>query len=193
MTSRELNSMHRHSLELKLAEEITKIEMNDCIFDEHTIEKNDIEEKLDFELFSEFRKFTMMNELSLNEHSLFCNCKDSKIDNLKIGLTNGSSHKNSNFIVLNSIANRMISEFAYSRLLYYSFRADFAIGPDDIEFANILDHNHIDIYGYRIEYLRVSYRLAYSILDKIGNAILLLYNIKVDSRVYFETLFSTIK
>ena len=43
---------------------------------------------------------------------------------------------------------------------------------------------------YKIENLRTSYRLAYSILDKIGNAILLLYNINKDIHVYFETLFA---
>lgn len=186
----ELNPFQRQSLSLKLAQEIAIIEQNNFEFNIQTINTNEKEEEQDFELFSEYRKFTIKNQLSLNEHSLYCNCRDSKIDNLKIGLLQGSLHENKNLIILDSIANRMISEFAYSRMLYFSYKSDFAISINDIEYATIKNHSNVDIYGYKIENLRTSYRLAYSILDKIGNAILMLYNIKKDIHVCFETLFT---
>lgn len=193
LENNELNSIQRQSLSIKLAEEILIIKQNNFELNIQSINANDDEERQDFELFSEYRKFTIKNKLSLNEHSLFCNCRDSKFDNLKIGLLQGSVHENINLILLDSISNRIISEFAYSRMLYFSFKSDFAININDIEYAIIENHSNVDIYGYRIENLRTSYRLAYSILDKIGNAILLLYNIEKDIHVYFETLFTNEK
>lgn len=63
-----------------------KIKQHGYEFSEALIEANKTEEVDDFNKMNEYRRFVLSNQLSLNEHSLHCLCRDSIIDNLKIGL-----------------------------------------------------------------------------------------------------------
>lgn len=152
------------------------------------------EEKEDYENHSEYRKFVLNNDLSLSEHSLYCKCRDSRIDNLKIGVPGGSVHlgKPEIFPILDGLVNRLISEFSFSRLLFFHYASGISLTADDIEFSNLTNN---DLTGYHIEQLRTSYRIAYGILDKIKNGIAMLYETDKTklSSTYFEDYFDKSK
>lgn len=177
--------LQRHSLALK--------EMN-YELTEDLVEVNLTEEGADYTQHNEYRKFVLSNNLHLSEHALYCRCRDSGIDNLKIGISSGSRHlgKPSIFPKLDALLNRTISEFAYSRLLYYQYASGISSSPLDLDFSTLSNY---DLTGYNIEQLRTSYRIAYGILDKIANGILLLLEIpKNNSRdSYFENVFDIYK
>lgn len=162
-------------------------------FSETILKANRIEENLDYEKHTEFRKFVLKNKLSLSEHSLYCKCRDTVSDNLKIGTLDGSIHlsKKKVFPILDGLINRILSEFANSRLLYYNYASGLSFVVNDIEFSKLSNN---DLLGYSIEQLRACYRIAYGILDKISNGILLLFEIeKHDSVSYFENVFDIYK
>jgi tetratricopeptide (TPR) repeat protein len=169
----------RHSNRLKLF----GFEISD-----KTREKNHKEEKEDFIKHTEYRKFVLLNDLSLSEHSLHCHCRDAAKDNLKIGKLGGSLHlgKGKSFPLVDSLVNRLISEFTFSRLLYYNYVQGTLIFPEDIDFSTVSNE---DTTGYKIEQLRTSYRIAYGILDKIKKGIILLFELEEDNQTYFENFF----
>lgn len=161
----------------------------DCELNQDIIHKNRKEEYEEYSSLNEFRKFVLKNLLSLNEHSIYCKCKDSRIDNLKIGHLSGSKHlHHKNAIgLLDGYVNRILSEFGYSRFLYFNHVSGISITPNDIEFSDI--SVNMDELGYEIEQLRSSYRLIYGVLDKIMNGILVLYDLERNNEDYFESFF----
>lgn len=152
------------------------------------------EEGDDYQSHSEYRKFVLNNDLSLSEHSLYCKCRDSRIDNLKIGVPGGSLHlgKPEIFPILDGLVNRLISEFSFSRLLFFHYASGISLTADDVEFSDVSNN---DLTGYHIEQLRTSYRIAYGILDKIKNGVALLFETDKakTSTTYFEDYFDKSK
>lgn len=169
---------------------IKNIESNGWKFKEELVEQNNKEEAEEFKSLNQLRQFVLSNNLALSEHSIYCKCKDAKTDNLKIGRLDGSEHNMSNYdlIKLDGIVNRLLSEFSYARLLYFSHISGISNETDDVEFSSLSNEN--DLLGYCNEQLRTSYRLAYSSLDKIMNGVVELYKLNKAKSTYFENLFS---
>lgn len=161
----------------------------DCELSQEIIQKNRKEEFDEFSSLNEYRKFVLNNSLSLNEHSLYCKCNDSKFDNLKIGHLLGSVHlhRKNAIDLLDGYVNRILSEYSYSRFLYFNHISGISTSPNDIEFSSLTINK--DELGYAIEQIRSSYRLIYSVLDKIMNGILVLYDLERKSEDYFESFF----
>ena len=163
------------------------------------LDRNRNEERIDFEKFSEYRKYVLTNELSLNEHALHCHCINSEHDNLGIGLYMGSIHLNNpeKLKELESYLNRIKSEFVFARLLFYKYETfdtlENQIYSED-DYKNTAIQNDDEILGYKIEHIRTSYRILYGLLDKIASAILVHYSIPENGKsVYFEDVFSQFK
>jgi hypothetical protein len=81
--------------------------------------KHDLKEtKSEAENHSPFRKFCLNNNLCLSEHSLYCNCVGAGSDNLTIPKSTASI--GGDFVPKMELRlNRLKSEFALARLLYY--------------------------------------------------------------------------
>ncbi len=162
---------------------------------EENLKQNRIQEQIEFEKFSDYRKYVLKNELSLNEHALHCHCNNSKQDNLSIGIYGGSTHINNpkKLKELERYLNRIKSEYAFARLLFYKYdtfdnsQQQFYCEED---YENTSAQKDNEILGYQIEHLRTSYRIIYGMLDKIASAILVHYNIPEGNKsVYFEDVF----
>lgn len=188
-----LNNEIRNSIERNLNVCKFYLQNTDLPFDYDNILKNRVEENNEFDQHSEFRKFVLKNHLSLNEHAIFCKCKNSAKDDLRIGLKAGSSHFSILGVMpkLDGLINRLVSEFSFARLQYYNYIKDLVKFEDDVEYSTL---SNFDICGYKIEQLRLSYRLSYSILDKIANGVIDLSGIQRNGRVsYFENVFDMFK
>ena len=167
---------------------------------EELLEQNRVEERNEFEGFSEYRQFVLTAKLSLNEHALHCFCKNAEKDNLNIGYYFGSRHvlNNDNLGTIERAFSRIKSEFSFARLLYYKYlELDKGINPSSINYyiesdlADLKSIENSDHEPFEYEHLRTAYRLSYSILDKIAQILLLLYNIDpMNQHYYFEDVFS---
>ncbi|MEZ5009216.1 MAG: LA2681 family HEPN domain-containing protein [Chitinophagales bacterium] len=141
------------------------------------IEQNREEELADIQEHPELRKFSFEHQITLSEHALFCNCRDSREDNLEIGNLNPNDEQ--------TLAT-IISEFAFARYLLFKYMHNLIDEPDD--FKKTSANN--SVIGYRIEHLKQSFKIVYSILDKIGNGILDSLNItRIARHTYFEDIF----
>ena len=117
----------------------------------------------------EYKEFCITNDLSLSEHSIFCDCSthSDHIDDLSLSIE-GINNSRSMEMVL----NRLKSEFSLARSFYFEyFKKD---KNDDIVcyFGNFEDES----LSIEIEKLRTSFRLCFGILDKIGVAICELFD-----------------
>lgn len=178
----------------RLRLEAMKLELNT-----KNLQQNREEELKEFQNFSEYRKYVLNNELSLNEHALHCHCANSEHDNLSVGLYNGNIHINNpeKLKKLERYLNRIKSEFVFARLLFYKYEtfdnADNSFYSEN-DYKNTTIQNDYEILGYRVEHLRASYRIIYGLLDKIASAILAHYNISKNGKsVYFEDVFHQFK
>jgi len=172
-----------------------KLEDMELELNEMNLFENRDKEKIEFEKFSDYRKYVLNHELSLNEHALHCHCRNAEHDNLSIGLYSGSIHQNNpeKLKELERYLNRIKSEFVFARLLFYKYETfednnSHFYFKDDYKNTAVQDDN--EILGYRIEHIRTSYRILYGLLDKIASAILVHYNIPEGGKsVYFEDVF----
>lgn len=173
---------------------IKKLEMHGFKFNEDSMNKNKDEEILDYAKHSSFRRFSIQNDLTLSEHALYCKCRDASVDNLMIGLQSGSKHISKTKIlpIVDKVLNRVMSEFAFARFQYYQFDENSIDFPSDMAFSSQFGG---DAVGYKIEQLRSSYRIAYGILDKIANALLVLFEINKENNrdSYYESVFDMYK
>ena len=128
------------------------------------------------------RRFAIRNFLTLNEHALYCNCSVSSKDDLTLGVP---------FAVLKGeiigkqelLLNRLKSEFALARLLFYQSKTkkkmDFDSGFSELHDGEVISP--------QAEMLRSSFRISYGILDKIGLGICKLYDLsKENENILFE-------
>lgn len=178
----------------RLRLEAMKLELNN-----KNLQQNREEEQKEFQNFSEYRKYVLNNELSLNEHALHCHCANSEHDNLSVGLYSGSIHINNpeRLKKVERYLNRIKSEFVFARLLFYKYKtfdnADKSFYLEN-DYKNTAIQNDYEILGYRVEHLRASYRIIYGLLDKIASAILVHFNISKNGKsVYFEDVFHQFK
>ncbi|MBK8079415.1 MAG: hypothetical protein IPK25_03440 [Saprospiraceae bacterium] len=145
------------------------------------IKQNRVEEFADLKEHPELRKFSIKHQITLSEHALFCNCRDSREDNLEIGNSNPNYEQTLSII---------ISEFAFSRYLLFKYINNLIDEPDDFQKTSVNN----TIVGYGIEHLKQSFKITYSILDKIGNGIIDCLNIaRIDRHTYFEDIFGHYK
>jgi len=138
------------------------------------------ESQKEYEQHSDYRKFCNDNFLTLNEHSLYCNCIATSRDELQIGIPN---------VVFNGkllpklelLLNRIKSEFAFARWNYYKSFTDEAFDYD-VTFSELFED---EVINSQSEALRASFRICYGILDKIALGICKLYGTE-GGNIYFE-------
>jgi len=169
-------------------EDSLKIELKNLGYSEETI-IHDIEEtKAESETHSNFRKFCIQNHLTLSEHALYCNCIGSRHDDLSIPKTTKSIA--GDFVPkMELILNRLKSEFALARLLYYQSNPEYCkrleTFNEEITFTEL---NENEAVGIRPEMVRLSFRICFGILDKIAHGICELFNLaEPNEPLYFES------
>ena len=127
---------------------------------------DELRDKIEFEAMNPYRKFTLLNHLSLNEHSLYCNCHETLMDDLSI------LHRHlpiRNLPERTSLFfDRVVSEFQFSRLLY---------------FEALTQNENSE------EKIRTSFRLCFGVFDKIAQAICVFFDLPKNEHepIYFET------
>ena len=151
------------------------------------IEHDLLETKAEYESHSDYRKFCLNNCLCLSEHSLYCNCIGASRDNLIIPMTIVSI--GGEYIPQMELRlNRIKSEFALARLLYYESseinKSKWNLNDQEVLFTELYEGESI---GLQPEMLRTSFRLCFGILDKIAHAICELFDLSDSNElIYFE-------
>lgn len=151
-------------------------------FNVKDIEREIQESEKEFDNQTDFRKYCINNFLTLNEHGIYCNCVATEKDDLQIGVIHGM-FKGDIVPQLELLLNRLKSEFALSRLLYYQSLEREAPVEYDTIFTELLDG---EVINSQTELQRTSFRLCYGLLDKIALGICKLYNLD-SKRIHFET------
>ncbi len=160
---------------------------NKLILHGHTEEEvhHDLKEtKLEAKNHSNFRKFCLYNNLCLSEHSLYCNCVGASRDDLTIPKSDVSI--GGDFVPKMELQlNRLKSEFALARLLYYeSDQEQWKSYENELSFTELYEDESV---GLCSEMLRTSFRLCFGILDKIAHAICELFDMsEPDEPISFE-------
>lgn len=137
---------------------------------------------------SEYRRFCVDRHLALSEHSLYCSCLGSRNDNLTIPTArmpiDGEYVPRMEFIL-----NRLKSEYALARLLYYravvADPAEWDLQGSELMLTQLDEGEWI---GPRAEMLRTSFRICFGILDKTASAVCELFSLaERDESVRFES------
>ncbi|MEP7127808.1 MAG: LA2681 family HEPN domain-containing protein [Chitinophagales bacterium] len=145
------------------------------------IEEEIQESQKEFENHTDFRKYCIYYFLTLNEHGIYCNCVATKKDDLQIGVKN-AMFKGDIIPQLELLLNRIKSEFALARWLYYQSLQPRSPVEEDTMFTELLDG---EVINSQTELQRTSFRLCYGLLDKIALGICKLYNLD-SKRIHFE-------
>ncbi|WP_394210720.1 LA2681 family HEPN domain-containing protein [Psychrobacter piscatorii] len=130
----------------------------------------------EYQSLSEYRRWCLVNFLSLSEHGLYCKCYGSARDNLNIPVPTRAMA--GDFILpMEKVLNRLKSEFGLARLMLYEYKSakKSEYIDDDACYAELYDN---ELLGTNIEKLRTAFRICFGILDKIGNAIALLFDLQ---------------
>lgn len=131
----------------------------------------------EYQSLSEYRRWCLDSFLSLSEHGLYCKCYGSARDNLNIPVPTRSV--SGDFILpMEKVLNRLKSEFGLARLMLYEYQSDKKDNEidDDACYAELYDN---ELLGTNIEKLRTAFRICFGVLDKIGNAIALLFDLQL--------------
>lgn len=159
-------------------EAVQKIQSYNFSIDD--LEKEIEESKREYQQHSDYRKFCIDNFLTLNEHSIYCNCIATSKDELQIGIPNTIFH-NKLLPKLELLLNRIKSEYAFARWNYYKSFTDEAFDYDVI-FSELFED---EVINSQSEALRASFRICYGILDKIALGICKIYQVE-GGNIYFE-------
>lgn len=151
-------------------------------FNINDIETEILQSEKEFNNHTDFRKYCIANFLTLNEHGIYCNCVATEKDDLQIGVRHGM-FKGDIVPKLELLLNRIKSEFAFARWLYYQSIQQGERIEYDSKFSELLDG---EVINSKSEMQRTSFRLCYGILDKIALGICKLYNLN-SKRIHFET------
>ena len=149
----------------------------------HDIEETEAESKT----HSNFRKYCIENHLTLSEHALYCNCVGARRDDLTI--PSPVKPIGGEFVPqMELILNRLKSEFAFARLLYYQSKPNNFINLEtfdrEITFTELYEN---EVVGNRSEMLRNSFRLCFGVLDKIAYGVCDLFDLaEPHEPLYFE-------
>ncbi|TYP99816.1 hypothetical protein C7447_101421 [Tenacibaculum adriaticum] len=157
-----------------------RLEENGFELNKEQIIKNINEEIEYYKNHSELRKFSLDNNVTLSEHAIYCKCTDAYQDDLLLNSKNND---------LNQLLEIIKSEFSFSRFLLFEHKTQSHPQPNDVLYDSSIKIKT----GYSIEYLKMSFKLAYSILDKLGNGIVTFYNLNQDNFTYFENVFDVYK
>jgi len=155
----------------------------------HDIEETEAESKT----HSKFRKYCIENHLTLSEHALYCNCLGARRDNLTIPIP--VKPIGGDFVPkMELILNRLKSEFAFARLLYYQSKPSNFINLETFEkeltFTELYENEAV---GNRSEMLRNSFRLCFGVLDKIAYGVCDLFDLaEANEPLYFERFWKPI-
>jgi len=152
-------------------------------FDISNLDKEYNDTRQEYDRHTDFRKFCIDNFLTLNEHGVYCICVAAEKDDLQIGVKH-AVFKGDVVPKLELLLNRMKSEFAFARWMYYKSNSENPFDYD-AKFSELLDG---EVINSQTETLRTSFRICYGILDKIALGICKLYGID-SKRVHFETFF----
>lgn len=139
----------------------------------------------EYQSLTEYRKWCLDNFLSLSEHGLYCKCYGSARDNLIIPLSTRGLV--GDFIYpMEKVLNRLKSEFGLARLMLYEYKTTDidCFVEDEACYSELYDN---ELLGINIEKLRVAFRICFGVLDKIANAIELLFNFQTKGNIYFPT------
>jgi tetratricopeptide (TPR) repeat protein len=135
---------------------------------------------------SAYRTFTLRHHLGLSEHSLYCDCRGARRDELMIA-TNATPVAGDRIPRLELILNRLKAEFGTARLLYCHATKDesWDLHEEEMTFAELFEGEQL---GVRTEFLRTSFRLCLGILDKIALGVCELYDVAdPQENLSFET------
>ena len=162
------------------AEKIDNDIEKDCLDMGIAIEDDSHLDKQEYQSLSEFRRWCLDNFLSLSEHGLYCKCYGSASDNLHIPMPTRAI--SGDFILpMEKVLNRLKSEFGLARLMLYEYK--FAKRDRDIDddacYTELYDN---ELLGTNIEKLRTAFRICFGILDKIGNAVALLFDLQLKTK-----------
>ena len=164
-----------------------QVELERHGFTEKDIDHDLDEIKAEADSHSNYRKFCLKYSLCLSEHSLYCNCIGADRDNLTIPKSFepiGGEHIPRMELRL----NRMKSEYAIARLLYYESleinREKWKPYDNEVSFTELYEDEEV---GFGPEMLRTSFRLCFGILDKIAHAVSELFSLSdPDEPLAFE-------
>ena len=146
-----------------------------------------------FEALPDLRKRHVRDHLSLNEHSLYCQCGLSATDSLTIPV--GPIKADNLLAKMEHWLNRFKSEFSLARKFYYDFilasKAEAKKFDCGMHLVNLQVN---EMTSYEAEQLRVSFRMCVGILDKIAEAICELYDLaKPKEAIYFDRFWKSDK
>lgn len=147
------------------------------------IEREVAETQAEYLAHSSFRRFSLDHGLTLNEHAVYCPCNAARWDDLQAGsshlrLTGPAVPK------MELLLNRLKSEFALARWMYFKATLDNSGCTLDAKFSDLMEGEAL---GPWTELLRASFRQCYGILDKLAMGVCELYQIEPKKNVYFET------
>lgn len=172
-------------------EEAVKINLQHCKnklkslnFDFNSIEREFELNQKEYAAHPKELKFYLDNFLSLSEHSLYCKCSGAARDDLMIGFP-GLPVVDRKLVLLEHLLNRIKSEFSFARKQLFEYKN--SVSGDNIHYESFGVHSVL--YGTQIEKLRISFRLCFSIFDKIAQGILHLFDLQKgeNENVYFES------
>ncbi len=171
-----LPEMDKERALLALKKSMQQLDENGFSINQRETELN--ESHKEYGQHSEYRKFCIDNFLTLNEHSIYCNCIATAKDELQIGRPN-AVFENRLLPKLELLLNRMKSEFA--RWMFYG---SFVEEPFDYDvvFSELFED---EIINSQTETLRTSFRICYGILDKVALGICKMYGVE-GGNIFFE-------
>lgn len=165
---------------LSIAESFRKVVNEMCIEQGLSLQDDTHVNVYEYESLTDYRKWCLDNFLSLTEHGLYCKCYGSACDNLNI-LTHIRAITGDFILPMEKVLNRLKSEFGLARLMLYEYK--FAKVNNDIDddacYSELYDN---ELLGTDIEKLRTAFRVCFGILDKIGNAIALLFDLQLKNK-----------
>jgi hypothetical protein len=134
--------------------------------------------------YTDFQIFCIKNHLMLNEHSIYCNCIGATEDRLMIPAPVFPVSDKARRMEL--ILNRLKSEYALARYLYYQASTDDDMLKkisDESKYSNLgLSESNSIIY----EMYRQCFKICFGILDKIARAMCIMFDLAAENEpLYF--------
>lgn len=128
-------------------------------------------------------KFCLDNNLMLNEHSVYCKCNKAGADDLSIGRP-GASFTGFKFGKLELLLNRLKSEFALARKMYFESESD-----KETKETVYFELGDNEVIGSNSEKLRSSFKACFGIFDKIAHGISYFYDLRDNPNepIYFNS------